>query len=166
MEQRQPLVEDLWVVKHVRENEIEKKERERNIKDKYQIYIMLPIEVIIYIFSYLGVKPNRRCKSITQKGKMCKNRIHKGSYNGFFCLTHIKKLGRINSSLQRDFVERCIMMYSSIKNRERTISRLENLRLWKEEQAQEHKRRRRYLTSHSGGGTFNHANIILQYGQF
>ena len=97
---------------------------------------------------------------------MCKNRIHKGSYNEFFCLTHIKKLGRINYSIQRDFVERCIMMYSSIKNRERTISRLENLRLWKEEQTQEHKRWRRYLTSHSGGGTFNYANIILQYGQF
>ena len=127
---------------------------------------MLPIEVIIYIFSYLGVKPNRRCKSITLQGKMCKNRIHKGSYNEFFCLTHIKKLTKMNQSLQRDFVERCIMMYSSIKNRERTISRLENLRLWKEEQAQERKRWRRYLTSHSGGGTFNYANIILQYGQF
>ena len=36
----------------------------------------------------------------------------------------------MNDSLQRDFVERCIMMYSSIKNRERKISRLENLRLW------------------------------------
>ena len=125
---------------------------------------MLPIEVIIYIFSYLGVKPNHRCKSITRQGKMCRNRIHKGSYNEFFCLTHIKKLARRNDSLQRDFVERCIMMYNSIKNRERTISRLENLRLWKEEQAQERKRWRRYLTSHSGGGTFNYTNIILQYG--
>jgi len=152
------------VVKHVRKKENKKKEQERNIKDKYQIYIMLPIEVIIYIFSYLGVKPNHRCKSITLQGKMCRNKIHKGSYNEFFCLTHIKKLTRMNDSLQRDFVERCIMMYSSIKNRERTISRLENLRLWKEEQARKQSQRR-YLTSHSGGGTFNYANIILQYGE-
>jgi len=127
---------------------------------------MLPIEVIIYIFSYLGVKPNHRCKSITLQGKMCKNRIHKGSYNEFFCLTHINKLTKMNQSLQRDFVERCIMMYSSIRNRERTISRLEDLRIWKERQPIERRRRQQhyYLTSHSGGGTFNYANIILQHG--
>ena len=72
----------------------------------------------------------------------------------------------MNQSLQRDFVERCIMMYSSIRNRERTISRLEDLRIWKERQAIERRRRQQhyYLTSHSGGGTFNYANIILQHG--
>lgn len=127
---------------------------------------MLPIEVIIYIFSFLGVKPNYRCKATTLKGKTCKNKSYKRDFNEFFCLNHIKKLYRMNLSIEKDFIERCLMMYNSIKNREGTISRLENLRLWKEEQAQEHKRWRRYLTSHSGGGTFNYANIILQYGQF
>jgi len=119
---------------------------------------MLPIEVIIYIFSFLGVKPNYRCKATTLKGKTCKNKSYKRDFHEFFCLNHIKKLNRMNLSIEKDFIERCLMMYNCIKSREVINTRLENLRLYKE--------KRKYLTSHSGGGTFNYANIILQYGQF
>ena len=34
---------------------------------------MLPMELVIHIFSYLGIKPTKRCKATTLKGKICKN---------------------------------------------------------------------------------------------
>ena len=30
---------------------------------------MLPMELVIHIFSYLGIKPTKRCKATTLKGK-------------------------------------------------------------------------------------------------
>ena len=50
---------------------------------------MLPMELVIHIFSYLGIKPTKRCKATTLKGKMCKNNTDNiESYSEFLCKNH------------------------------------------------------------------------------
>jgi hypothetical protein len=108
---------------------------------------------------------------MTLKGKTCKNKTYKGDLREFFCLTHIKKLTRMNKTLHKDFLSRCLMMYNSIRNRGIINSRLENHRLYIEKQRKKNAQYASYLRCqrwrhHSSDlhrGTFNYANIILQH---
>ena len=118
---------------------------------------MLPLELVIYIFSYLGIKPTKRCKATTLKGKMCKrNTDNIESYSEFFCKSHKNKTLKIYKEipLQDEFIARCLLMYQAIKSKETILSRNETLKQFK---------RKKYLRSHSGDGRFHYANIIIQH---
>ena len=118
---------------------------------------MLPLELVIYIFSYLGIKPTKRCKATTLKGKICKkNTDNIESYSEFLCKSHKKKTLKIYKTnfLQDEFIARCLLMYKAIKSKETTLSRTKALKQFK---------RKKYLHSHSGGGRFHYTNIILQH---
>ena len=119
---------------------------------------MLPIEIVIHIFSYLGIKPTKRCKATTLKGKICKNNTDNiESYSEFLCKNHKKKTLKIyqTNKLQDEFIARCLLMYKAIKSKETILSRAEALRLFK---------RKKYLYSHAGRGRFNYyTNYIMQH---
>ena len=118
---------------------------------------MLPLELVIYIFSYLGIKPTKRCKATTLKGKMCKRTTDNiESYTEFFCKSHIKKTLKIYKEiqLQDEFIARCLLMYQAIKSKETILSRTKTLRKFQ---------RKKYLQSHVGGGTIHYDNIIIQH---
>ena len=118
---------------------------------------MLPLELVIYIFSYLGIKPTKRCRATTLKGKICKRYTDNiESYSEFFCKSHKKKTLKIYKEipLRDEFIARCLLMYQAIKSKETIISRTETLRQFK---------RKKYLRNHSGGGRVHLANIIIQH---
>lgn len=109
---------------------------------------MLPTEIYIYIFSYLGITPTNRCRAITQQGIMCKNKIKKNTPQiELFCKNHIKKLLRKNSvCLFDDFFEICFLLQSTIKNKEKYTKSLTN------DENKKHKIP--YLISHSSYGSY------------
>jgi len=87
---------------------------------------MLPLEIETHIFEYLGIKPGKRCKATTLKGKICKQTcMNKETYPEFLCEKHKKKANKIynTTNLKDEILARFLLMHGTCKTKEASLKR-------------------------------------------
>jgi hypothetical protein len=87
---------------------------------------MLPLEIETHIFEYLGIKPGKRCKATTLKGKICKKTCgNKETYPEFLCEKHKKKANKIynTTNLKDEILARFLLMHGTCKTKEDSLKR-------------------------------------------